>query len=571
MKNRRSHSDLRTRRGTVSLLLRLFCKTVLPSFSVLVLLMSFSCSRSTATGPGGTDFPNTRTITGKVVHGDDSPGSFTEVRLVAEDHIPTGGDAATCSTIDSTDSSGSYSFEVSGTGTFNLQAIHLTKRTRLFVRSVRVFSDDDTVWVEEYTLRTPGAITVALPEQVADRPGFLAIEGTCFGVSVDSGSGTVTLDSVPSGTVPSLYFVDTGSSDDPVLLQDSVVVGEEDTTMVAPQFGSRYLELTLNTTPDGADIVNDVRNFPLVLRLSGLGIPLEELQADGADLVITRGDNRPLPFEVETWDAANGDVTIWALVDTIFANSSDQSLFLFWGGRSFSRPESGTEVFDTSGGFAAVWHLSGRCIDATVNKHDGTRVGDVADTSGVMSGAQRFHGDDYFSIGGLINTPGTVTLSAWAMLDVPDGNGGEVVSVGDAVLIRMDDSWRERGCQGSFYSNPQAESDTLTHECLASGQFLKGTGWHYLTYVADGSEMEHRLYIDGELAREETMPVPIQWQGIGTSTIIGTHGNGKEARDFNGAIDEVRISNVPRSASWIKLCYMSQRQNSPVVSVKGNE
>ncbi|MBN1760891.1 MAG: DUF2341 domain-containing protein [Chitinispirillaceae bacterium] len=566
MNQMNSRKQLQTLKGE-GYALRCLLRTVRGSVLSCIAVFGFVCSPQVADPGGGTDFPNTRTITGTIVDSDHHIAAHAEVRLVAQTWLPAGAPAESCCVIDSTDSSGRYSITAPDTGIYNLQVVGGGRRQRLFVAAIEVEEQDDTVLIDEQQLENPGAVAVALPPSVAGQTGWVAFKGTTYLTEIDGNASVAIFDSVPVGMVASLYFVAV-NAEEPVLLEDSVTVVKEDTVRITSHLGNAYVELLLNTTSEGADIEDDVVDFPLAVRLGALGVPLDGAGTGGTDLVVTRSDFRPLPFEVERWDTAAGEAVIWVLVDTIYGNRDRQSLFVFRGGSTMVSPEADQAVFDTANGFAAVWHLADRCVDATVNGHDGTSVGTVTDTAGIVGGAGGFRDSSHFTIEGLIDTAETVTLSAWAALGAPDDDGGEVVSLGDAVLIRMDDTWNDKGCQGSFYVDSLPEHDTLSHEYLASGQFLAGTGWHFFSYCVDRKTMTHRLFIDGALCCEAAMALPNLWSGVGASTIIGTHGNGKPFRNFNGVIDEVRVENRSRSAAWIKLCYMNQRSDTLLISVR---
>jgi hypothetical protein len=522
------------------------------------------CLCNTSISGGGTDFPNTRTVAGRIVHENGSPAPYTDLTLFADDFIPIDSQPVPYSKKISTDSGGYYHIEVSDTGIFNLYAINREQRTRLLVCGIKVRNDDTLVKVGDAGLTIPGVIKIGLPG--SDKmSGFVCIRGTGFKVPVTTDDTTIIIDSVPAGIVPALYLIGTHNGEK-VLLQDSTNVIPSDTTFVIPQNGSHSLKLILNTTDSGAGVTADVYNFPLAIRFSALPIAMNELLPDGSDLVITKADNTRLQYEIEKWDREHGEALVWVKVDTIYGNTGIQSIYLFWGKGQPSQLKA-NNVFDTSSGFSAVWHLNGGCLDATVNKHDGIRSSTVADTIGILGGAERFHGKDYFTINSLLGKLPTLTLSAWARLDTADLLGGEIVSIGDAALIRMDDHFNNRGCQGSYCSSPNA-SDTMTHNDISSGKFYAGTGWHYFSYVYDAVSLRHRFFIDGELAKEEQVTTPIQYDSIGTTTRIGIHGNGKTSMDFTGCIDEISVSHVARSAAWIKLCYMNQCSDNLLIKVK---
>jgi hypothetical protein len=99
--------------------------------------------------------------------------------------------------------------------------------------------------------------------------------------------------------------------------------------------------------------------------------------------------------------------------------------------------------------------------------------------------------------------------------------------------------------------------------------------WKLLVGVRDS--LRQYLYIDGVLVNDAP--------GEGPKTDTTEHRNESEdvyigrypsfvSRNFqsfcywNGIIDEVQMSNVARSADFIKLCYMNQRQDNKLVELR---
>ena len=74
----------------------------------------------------------------------------------------------------------------------------------------------------------------------------------------------------------------------------------------------------------------------------------------------------------------------------------------------------------------------------------------------------------------------------------------------------------------------------------------------YDTSVAN----EVKLYINGVLDREASLDGPIK-----NITAAVTIGNRSGAHPFDGIIDDVRVSNIVRSAAWIKASYESGRNH----------
>jgi hypothetical protein len=230
---------------------------------------------------------------------------------------------------------------------------------------------------------------------------------------------------------------------------------------------------------------------------------------------------------------------------------------------------SGLSVFDTAAGFKAVWHFSQGCNDATFNQMNGIDYS-ASDTEGVIGYSKLFNGTDSIKIPGPINGPANITLSAWVNFSKTDTLGGEVVSLGDDALIRVDDPRGPLGTIGSF----RYDSTAAGYYQTSSGLFLQKTGWRYLTYSVDGAGGIQSLFVDGALSTTTQYKSSIYYHQ-GTNISIGTHGYyvGQSTSDYTkchfiGAIDEVRICSQARSADWIKLCYMNQKAVDALVVFK---
>ena len=312
-----------------------------------------------------------------------------------------------------------------------------------------------------------------------------------------------------------------------------------------------------NTTASGAQVYGTVIGFPALVRLTHDNFDFSRARGDGADVRFTRSDNKPMAHEIERWDSAGGAAEIWVRVDTVYGNDSAHYFIMYWGASANAAQTSasnGPAVFDTAAGFIGVWHLNRTCDDATANRHNGTNSG-AADSTGMIGSAKGFNGNEGIKIAGLLGQPRSVTLSAWARLDTLQRWGSEVISLGNAVLLRMDHTQAPGGgVMGSYH----VSSDTLWYN-VVSDMYLQKTGWHYLSFAMDGVNHTQTLSIDGMVYSYRSNQAPIYYSGIGTDTWIGRHGNKETNWFFNGIIDEVRVSRTVHSNDWTKLCYMNQK------------
>ncbi|HMS83318.1 MAG TPA: DUF4347 domain-containing protein, partial [Nitrospira sp.] len=184
---------------------------------------------------------------------------------------------------------------------------------------------------------------------------------------------------------------------------------------------------------------------------------------------------------------------------------------------------------DVAPGTAQNGTLGGNATYVT----DGTR-GQVLSLDGV---------DDYVQIAGRFGDPVNVTLTAWVNLTAADSLGSHVISLGDSVLLTVDEPSLGNGVSGVYYNGS-------TWVKLTTGQFIAGTGWHHIAYIFDDTNNTNTLYIDGTAVATATASASISYtQGI--NSFIGKHGNGNTAFDFNGKVDDARVYSRALSASEV--------------------
>ena len=221
-------------------------------------------------------------------------------------------------------------------------------------------------------------------------------------------------------------------------------------------------------------------------------------------------------------------------------------------------------MFNTADGYAAVWHLNRNCADASCNKNDGVACS-ATDTAGIIGYAKKFNGADSIKMAGFLGSPSNVTLSAWAQLDTMGAQGSEVISLGDAVLIRMDYFLPSYGTMGAMHLSTLPTIRPIIIS-FPVGFWQKPDGI-ILRLPSMRRSMSNR-FTSTAFALNNNMNSVIDYTGVGQNTFIGKHGNGKTSFNFNGRIDEVRVCRTAMSADYIKLCYMNQKGTDALVVFK---
>ena len=523
---------------------------------------AFRCTGLYPYAEGG----GTETVIGMVVSDDGSSAAQTMVELLPSDFNPVTPGSPGYETRVMTNDSGAYIFKNVPEGAYTLQAVQRNKNTRSLKTGIIVTKDNVPTLVD--TLQATGAVTVELPGSIDPAGGYVYFPGTSIAVTDVNSTIPVTLDSVPSGTLPAIiYGVKNDTS--PRAIRYRVRVSSGDTTMVknlAWRYARRHY---LNTTASGAQVNGSVERFPVLIRLTKKNFNFSEAGANGEDIRFRKSDDTPMPYEIERWDPVTELAEVWVTVDTIYGNSAGHFFFMYWGNTDAKDSANGASVFDTAAGFAGVWHLglpAGLIVpDATANGNYGTATATTT-VAGAVGMAQAFDGTSSFirasgPAGDKLNFPenGTFSVSAWVKTNVLD-------SVFHGIVYKSN-------FQYGLQMRPKNKWEFCTYidktRWEMSHSPAEDNSWHALTGVRDGSKQY--LYVDGvcadssiavlqtNIARAYDQPLE-----IGHCPDGGTDPD----RYFNGRIDEVRVSKIAYGPDWIKLNYMNQKEADALVVFK---
>ena len=539
--------------------------------SVLYALLLLRCSFAPTAG-GSTDTELGSVVTGRVFDGAGESSVNTRVNLIPQDHNPVLDTSLPDYFTDSTDSIGDYFFNDVPPGTYNILADDSLSKRAVLIPDLEVGAVD-TETVRSDTLRQTGSIAVerTVPSNTAD--GFYYIPGTFFFVSP---AENAVFNGVPPGNITCVCFTEKSDSIRNYTIITGVEVVAGDTTFIADHHEWLYSDtIILNTTESGADISNNVLDFPLLLRLTGDNFDFDQVREYGEDLRFTKRNGFPLPYEIERWDTAARQAVIWVKVDTVRGNDSTQSIIMYWGNPVAPDNSNSAAVFDTAGGFQGVWHLSDASEDsvrdATVNGYHGVSPDTASPsiTEGDVGNCREFDGTSEFitmpnTATGKLDFPqnGTYSVSAWVMADTFVDLQQTLVSKGRFQYFLWIDStswefWELQDQNGWEVSEQQA---TLKQ-------------WVLLTGVRNGARQY--LYVNGVYVDSLfliTNAAPRNTEGDLNFGRAHELENASEPYSnpcyFRGKIDEVRISSVSRNADWIKLCFMNQRVDDRLIQFK---
>ncbi|MEC8778319.1 MAG: DUF2341 domain-containing protein, partial [Verrucomicrobiota bacterium] len=333
--------------------------------------------------------------------------------------------------------------------------------------------------------------------------------------------------------------------------------------------GSMYLV----TDSAGADLPASAveKNFPLLVRLNKEYFDFSQAKPQGEDIRFS-SKSKPLDYQIERWDVKRGEADIWVRIPSI-KGKDQQEIQMHWGNEKVTGESNGEQVFRTTEGFAAVWHLGDTLDDSTSNNLDGVNRRDkpTTNTTGIIGDAQEFGVNQIL----VIRPPGA--KSGRRVTCMPSGNADRMMSAWVNPTSFEGRNWAQASIGG--WGEPergQKPNMGLSYFTMTGrGQprfhlygfdprcdsLLPRNEWRHVALAVSGDMV--RFYVDGILERtinnngEEVRKLGTLRTPVSTAVDLGDHGNGRGP--FNGALDEVRFESVARSANWLKLCYENQK------------
>jgi len=527
---------------------------------------------------GGSEAGNAK-IAGIIVDKNGLPAANTIVTLLPSDYNPVTDEPIADSCIDTTDTNGIYHFTVEEGHVYSIEAVQQQSLLRALITGISVDTQDSSI--EACMLSLPGAVRILVPDEKFETPGYIYIPGTTFFVKVKTENGYTLLDSIPPGVIPSIWYASEDSSS-PFIMSQNVEVTSGDTTTVLWPGWEYSQELILNTSPSGADISEDIINFPVLIRLSAANFDFNESMPNGEDIRFVSSTGELLFHEVELWDRENKHAAIWVKVDTIFGNNATQSITMIWGNPSATAPVNGKSVFDTADGFDGVWHLGEAAaepfLDATGNQYNGMSPDTCRPQKqiGIIGNCQKFDGNNDYII--MPNTASSklnfttddyFTISAWVSLDTLDYISQVIVTKGYSQYFLR---FTYFPADSPLWEFSEFISPNTWQACTTTAYARQ---WSLITGVR--ARDRHLLYVNGVLVDSTPNSYTSSTLSRDTSQditigrfmeLITLPNNTNEYCFFMGAIDEVRIEHGARSNAWVRLCYMNQRSDNRLVIFK---
>ncbi len=318
---------------------------------------------------------------------------------------------------------------------------------------------------------------------------------------------------------------------------------------------------------------SSLTNFPMLFSVTDTTLKSSSNgggvgKADGTDILFTAADGATkLNHEIESYNPLTGQLIAWVQIPTL-SNAIDTVIYMYYGNAAAGDQQNKTGVWDSS--YQGVYHLgNGTTLegsDSTANANNGTVTGATAATGEIGIGASFNGSGNYIDLGNpssLQITGDAITLSGWikptnanasrwerlAVKAMP-GNNDPFISYG---LYRTD---------GASTVNMGVATGGAGSLTSVTGGTLSAGIWTYVVGTYDGSNI--RLYVNGlpagSVAKSGNMSGTSRDVILGADTEINSE-------YFNGVMDELRVSNIARSAGWIATEYRNESSPSTFYTV----
>jgi biopolymer transport protein ExbB len=298
-------------------------------------------------------------------------------------------------------------------------------------------------------------------------------------------------------------------------------------------------QIAINTTQAGANTQSALKDVPLLVRLHSGNFPqFLALLDQGTDFRFVAGDDlTPLKFHVERFDPVAELAYVWVKAPTIDPQSDQGSIYLYFGNQAAPKAEDPGGSFDVN--TVAAFHFgesTGLPVDSTAYKTAASSGKIFSLPASLIGAGATLSGTEPLVIDAapqlLQNPAAGWTFETWVRL-----NG---LPVEPAFLLDR------RGSDGSGLSVTISATglEARLGEAVVTAQTpLTTSAWHHIALVvlADGLQ----LFVDGAQVGVAQFVPPV----IDGPIYVGgaTAGGGLLAAD----LDELRISNIARSADWL--------------------
>jgi hypothetical protein len=314
-------------------------------------------------------------------------------------------------------------------------------------------------------------------------------------------------------------------------------------------------------TIDHTKVLDDLTNFPVLISTTDTNL-LQKTQTDGGDIMFMNdiGVSTRVYHDLESYDASSGTLIAWAKIPFL-SSINDTVFYMYYGNPDCINQAYPEKTWDSN--YEAVWHMNDATpmtiTDSTLHDYTGTKIApyEPHETTGKIGEGQEFDGanDNIWIKDQSVLGIGEKTVSFWMKSDVNSNY--------QTILTNALGGTRNDAGLDIAVPNPGNDITCLSGNGATSEYYLfidkilpDHTIYHYYVSRQCGSNLS--LYLDGSLSAWTTSTSGSESEPTNNMSIGRSHQNPPYFFGFDGRLDEIRMSDVARSTSWINTEYNNQ-------------
>lgn len=322
-------------------------------------------------------------------------------------------------------------------------------------------------------------------------------------------------------------------------------------------------KISVDTSPTGADIKENLSEFPVLLRLHSGNFVFANAQQNGEDIRFVAADEKTvLKHHIERFDPLEEIGLVWIKMPRLTGGASDDYVWMYYGNKSAVGGQDAKGTYDVKQ--LAVYHLGeteGPPKDATAyDNHPSQFTGGQGLPSVIGNGVSLNEAGDAMVIPASPshNFTAGLTFSAWIRVSGP---------VQDAYLFSVEDEKSSFvvGVEGTKVYARMVNGKDKPYATERTTDLSPNT-WHHVTLRAEPKQ-RLSVFLDGIEMSWAALPVEIPQ--FKADLMVG--GSKKGDHFLAGELDEIRISGMARPGAWIRATHLSEGPQGNLLLVHDEE
>ncbi|MDB5007217.1 MAG: hypothetical protein JWP45_1610 [Mucilaginibacter sp.] len=281
---------------------------------------------------------------------------------------------------------------------------------------------------------------------------------------------------------------------------------------------------------------------------------------------LLNGSSTELNYQVDTYDPINGILFAWVRIPSL--TSTNASITFYFGSKNPAH-SAATAAATWASNYKAVYHFNeasttATVLDATGNGRNAIQANTtvtndeihLAASVPIPGGGYSFNGSSTSIIQNAGSNPditGPFTISAWVYYNGTSSSDNKIVSD----EYNFGHGYKLSVKAGSLETETRTTANPTPGNLLHVGT-VTGSTWQYIQGEYDGTKFIN--FINGVQVTTSTVTgaAPEIGNVLSMGLDHGSSGVYPDQNFYNGYMDEVRISNVAKSADWIRAEYYNQ-------------